>query len=87
MRAPISKVVVARRFKSWHGRAGGEEEVGSLGCGKEEGNGDIGIYTDTRVAELRPGDRAGGCPDRQSDRRYRLPVARRRLPHISGSRR
>jgi hypothetical protein len=47
MEAPISKVVVARRFRPWSGRPVGTETVGSKGCAKEEGNGEIGIYTDT----------------------------------------
>jgi hypothetical protein len=47
MRASISKVVVARRFRTWSGRPRGSEAVGSKGCVKEEGDGEIGIYTDT----------------------------------------
>jgi hypothetical protein len=49
MSAPISKVVVARRFRSWSGRPPGEEETGSKGCTQEEGRGEINVYTD--VAE------------------------------------
>jgi Protein of unknown function (DUF4232) len=47
MRAPISKVVVAQRSRPWRGRPRGSEAVGSKGCVKEEGSGEIGIYTDT----------------------------------------
>jgi hypothetical protein len=47
MRAPISRVVVARRFRTSRGRPPGSEGVGSKGCVKEEGQGELGIYTDT----------------------------------------
>jgi Protein of unknown function (DUF4232) len=47
MRAPISKVVVAQRSRPWKGRPRGSEAVGSKGCVKEEGRGEIGVYTDT----------------------------------------
>jgi Protein of unknown function (DUF4232) len=46
MTAPISKVVVARRFRAWSGRPLGEEETGSKGCMQEEGHGEINVYTD-----------------------------------------
>jgi hypothetical protein len=46
MRAPISKVVVAQRFRTSRGRPPGSEGVGSKGCIKEESRGEIGIYTD-----------------------------------------
>jgi hypothetical protein len=49
MSAPISKIIVARRFRPWQGRPPGEEGTGSKGCTQEEGRGEIGIYTD--VAE------------------------------------
>lgn len=44
--APISKVIVARRTKPWHGRVPGLELNGAQGCVKREGRGEIGIYTD-----------------------------------------
>src|ERR1700761_394496 len=47
MRAPISKVVPAQRARHRRGRPLGSEAVGSKGCVKEEGRGEIGIYTDT----------------------------------------
>jgi hypothetical protein len=46
MSAPISRVVVARRYKAWDGRPLGTETVGSKGCPKEERNGEIGLFTD-----------------------------------------
>jgi hypothetical protein len=46
MSAPISKVAVARRYKTWSGRPPGTESVGSKGCAKAEGNGEINLFTD-----------------------------------------
>ncbi len=46
MLAPISKVVVARRYRTLSGRPPGTESVGSKGCAKEEGNGEINLFTD-----------------------------------------
>jgi Protein of unknown function (DUF4232) len=46
MSAPISKVVVARRYKTLSGRPAGTESVGSKGCAKAEGNGEISLFTD-----------------------------------------
>lgn len=45
--APISKVIVARRTKPWHGRRlPGLETNGAQGCMPQAGRGEIGIYTD-----------------------------------------
>jgi hypothetical protein len=44
--APISKAIVARRTRPWHGRPAGRETIGARPCMPQEGRGEIGIYTD-----------------------------------------
>lgn len=47
MDAPISKILVARRYRSWQGRPVGAEAVGSMGCGPRSSSApQIQIYTD-----------------------------------------
>jgi hypothetical protein len=46
MSAPISKVIVARRYRDSSGRPTGTESVGSKGCGRAEVNGEIDLFTD-----------------------------------------
>lgn len=46
MTAPISKVVVAHRWRAWPGHPSGAETTAASGCQPEEGRGEINIFTD-----------------------------------------
>lgn len=46
MSAPISKVVVAHRWRPWPGHPPGLETTGASGCPPREGRGEINIFTD-----------------------------------------
>jgi Protein of unknown function (DUF4232) len=50
--APISKVIVARRTKPWHGRLPGLESNGASGCQERDGRRpQIGLFTDVPVPD------------------------------------